>query len=264
MSRLRLAVVLLGITVVAGSTVAFAGSLGVASQHLTTAGTSVSVPKSVVTVTQVAAGGAPNAPRTTTATLSGGTPAAAGSLTFALRSGGTCAGTLVGTAETVTVNGASGQSYTSAARTPTTAGTYSWLASYSGDANNDQASSCTVITVAAITPQLHVSQISGSSANAGASGNWNATVTVTVRNSDGDPVGSVVVTGAWSPTALGSGNGCTTAASGSCSFTTPGGLPGFSNGESTTQTWTVSNLSRSGFTYNSSANAVSSITLSKP
>lgn len=69
---------------------------------------------------------------TDTATL-GGTYNGTGTITFRLWNNATCAGTPVfTTTKTVTGNA----SYTSAAFMPTAAGTYRWIASYGGDANN--------------------------------------------------------------------------------------------------------------------------------
>ncbi|HET7489995.1 MAG TPA: hypothetical protein VFJ85_18865 [Acidimicrobiales bacterium] len=91
------------------------------------------------------------------ATLSGGTNPT-GTLTFTLYGPGdeTCTGTPVFTSsKTVTGNG----DYTSESFTPTKVGTYRWLASYSGDANNASvAAGCgaanEVTKVVEVTPEL--------------------------------------------------------------------------------------------------------------
>lgn len=262
MSRRTLMPVVLA-TLVFGATVALASSLVVSSQDITTTGASVSVPKSVVTITQAAAGGAPNTAHTTTATLSGGTSGAVGSLTFTLFPGAACSGTAVAPgAHTISpISGAAGQSYTSAARTPTAAGTYSWLVSYSGDPDNAPATSCTTITVANST-QLHVSAITlVSRANQNANF-WNATIRVEVRDGNDLLVSGVTVTGSWSPTTSATSScGAATTAAGTC--TVFSGNTGFPS-SATTETWTVSNLARSGYSYNAAANTVSSIAVTKP
>ncbi|MEX2294384.1 MAG: hypothetical protein WD691_11405 [Acidimicrobiales bacterium] len=224
----------------------------------------ITITAAVVTVSQVAAGGAPNTARTTTATLTGGTVGATGTLTFQLFPGVNCTGTQVGSTDTVTVSGAVNHQYTSAARTPTTAGSYSWQVAYSGDSNNLGDTDCTVITVANSTV-LHVSAITFvSSANQG--NFWNATIQIEVRDGNDILVGTVTVTGSWAPTILASSRsncGSVTTGSGTCTVASGTGSNGFGNAEPT-QTWTVSTLSRSGYTYDSTANTVSSITVTKP
>jgi prepilin-type N-terminal cleavage/methylation domain-containing protein len=71
---------------------------------------------------------------------------------------------------------------------------------------------------------------------------WQATVTLTVQDANGNTVPGVVVTGAWTP-AVSASSGCTTAANGQCSFTT--GAISASTGE----TWTVANLVAPGYSY---------------
>lgn len=262
MSRRALLPIVLA-TLVFGTTVALANSLVVSSQDLTATSAPVSVPKAVVTISQAATGGAPGAAHTTTATLTGGTAGAVGSLTFTLFPGAACTGTAVAPgAQTISpISGANGQSYTSAARTPTTAGTYSWLAAYSGDLDNAPATSCTSITVAN-SAQLHVSAITlVSKANQNANF-WNARVEIEVRDANDLVVSGVAVSGSWSPTSSAiSSCGATTGATGTCTVFT--GNTAFPSNV-TTETWTVSDLVKSGYTYNAAANAVSSITVTKP
>ena len=72
---------------------------------------------------------------TDTATLSGGTGSATGTITFTLYDDAGCTHS-VGTAS-ATVNGADGKQYTSSPAISVSAGgTYHWIASYDGDANN--------------------------------------------------------------------------------------------------------------------------------
>lgn len=266
MSRGRTLVLLALAVGLACGSVAAAASLTVTSQRLTSATTAVSVPKSVVSISQEASGGAASTAHTTTATLSGGTSSAVGALSFTLYPGGTCTGTPVapGTQTINPINGANGQSYTSASRTPTTAGTYSWLASYGGDANNGSATNCKVISVGTV---LRVSAITLVSRSLNTSnGKWSAIIKVEVRDGSGALVGGVVVTGAWSPDAQNAGqSGCTTDTSGggvgTCNINS--GSNSFP-ATATSETWTVSNLSKSGAVYDSASNVVSSIVVTKP
>ena len=69
-----------------------------------------------------------------TATLSGATATATGTITFSLYDNATCTGTAIFTSTSTLVSGVT--VYTSGSYTPTTAGTYYWIANYSGDANN--------------------------------------------------------------------------------------------------------------------------------
>ena len=74
------------------------------------------------------------------ATLSGVTPTAGGTITFKLYgpNDANCTGTVV---DTKVVNVSGPGNYPSGAVTPTAVGTYRWTANYSGDANNQSASS---------------------------------------------------------------------------------------------------------------------------
>ena len=68
------------------------------------------------------------------------------------------------------------------------------------------------------------------------------------------------MTGAWSPTSAASPSGCTTNASGQCTITPAAGS--FPSGQ-LTETWAVSNLTLSGYSYASASNVESAITLSR-
>lgn len=107
--------------------------------------------------------------------------------------------------------------------------------------------------------QLHISALSATSSVNGS--NWKATVTVTVKD-ESTPiqalVSGVAVTGTWSPDAQSSGgSGCTTDVTGTCSFTTDNGSAQFKT-STATETWTVSSLSKTGYTYDSTADTLSS------
>ena len=92
-------------------------------------------------------------------------------------------------------------------------------------------------------------------ATAASRNGWSATVTVSVADAGG-PVAGVAVSGAWS---TGSGaTACTTASNGRCAVTAT------QNKKTASATYTVSGLSKTGWTYDAGSNAQTSITLSKP
>jgi Fibronectin type III domain len=103
---------------------------------------------------------------------------------------------------------------------------------------------------------MHVSALTGSSAPSGKSG-WQATVVTAVQDGNNQAVENVTVTGNWSAGFSGTAS-CVTGPNGTCTVTTPK----LSNGAKSV-TFSVSNLSRDGFTYNSGANAVSSTVVNK-
>lgn len=86
---------------------------------------------------------------------------------------------------------------------------------------------------------------------------WRATVTITVVGETG-PVSGVNVTGAWS---AGSGaTTCTTGTAGTCSVRSST----LSRTSTSSVTFTVSGLTKTGWIYNSARNAVTSITVLRP
>jgi hypothetical protein len=105
---------------------------------------------------------------------------------------------------------------------------------------------------------LHVNSLTTGSTSGTTT--WTGSVTVTVTNSSGTAVSGVSVTGAWSPTSAASPSGCTTNSSGQCTITPAAGS--FPSGQ-LTETWTVSNLSVTGYSYASASNVESAITLSQ-
>lgn len=124
------------------------------------------------------------------------------------------------------------------------------------------ASTSASATTAASAKKIHVSAISAS-ATAQNSQHYGATVTVSVVDANGVAVGGVTVSGSWAPTSS-SGSSCTTATStasgqtlGQCSFAT--GTTDFSTG--TTETWTVSGLVATGYTYDATANVKTKATV---
>jgi serine protease len=102
--------------------------------------------------------------------------------------------------------------------------------------------------------ELHVGNLTGTKSIKGK--NWSATVTITAFDQNNAAVSGVVVTGSWSGARTGTAS-CTTDTNGACSVSTGNMNSG------TSVTFTVSNLAKDGYTYNSSANVVSSITITK-
>jgi hypothetical protein len=93
---------------------------------------------------------------------------------------------------------------------------------------------------------MHVGDLDGSSVPV--VNGWNATVTITVHDASHNPVSGAVVTGSWSSGATGSST-CTTNASGQCSVTKTG-----IRNTSNSVTFTVSNVTKIGFSYTAAAN----------
>jgi hypothetical protein len=103
---------------------------------------------------------------------------------------------------------------------------------------------------------MHVGTLTGSSAANGKSG-WRATVTVGIRDVGNQPVANATVTGSWSGGSSGSAS-CVTGTAGTCSVTSAK----LANNV-TSVTFTVSNVTRAGSTYNPAGNAVTSKDVTK-
>lgn len=104
------------------------------------------------------------------------------------------------------------------------------------------------------TGELHVGSMTGAKSAKGK--NWTATVTITALDQNNAAAAGVVVTGNWSGAKTGTAS-CTTATNGTCSVSTGSMSTG------TSVTFTVTNLAKSGYTYNAAANAISSLTVTK-
>ncbi len=103
------------------------------------------------------------------------------------------------------------------------------------------------------TNELHVGALSATKSVKG--NRWSATVTITALDQNNAPVSGVVVSGSWSGAKTGTAS-CTTGTNGACSVTA-------SNMTRSSVTFTVTNLAKSGYTYNPGANTVTSITVTK-
>ena len=103
---------------------------------------------------------------------------------------------------------------------------------------------------------MHVASLQGSFAANGKSG-WRATVTITVRDAQDQPVANATVVGSWSGGSSGSAS-CVTGATGMC------GVTSAKLGNNTQSvTFTVSTITRPNSSYDASKNAVNSTTVSK-
>lgn len=174
-------------------------------------------------------------------------PSSGASAAFA--SGGNCTGNPQ-TYQCVALTDASGVATSSAFTANASQGSYNISATASGGSNPSVNFGETNIGL------LHVnSLVTGSTSG---STTWTGSVTVKVTNSAGVAVNGVSVTGAWSPTTTAAG-GCTTDAFGQCTITPAAGA--FPSGQ-LTETWTVSNLSLSGYSYAPASNIESAVTLS--
>jgi calcineurin-like phosphoesterase family protein len=93
---------------------------------------------------------------------------------------------------------------------------------------------------------MHIGDLDG--AGTKQSGQWTATVTLTVHDANHNPVANATVSGNWSNGASGTAT-CTTGSNGQCNVS----KSGISNGTSSV-TFTVNNVTRTNFTYTSTSN----------
>ncbi|HEY3576504.1 MAG TPA: fibronectin type III domain-containing protein [Gaiellaceae bacterium] len=176
-------------------------------------------------------------------------PPSGASASFA--SGGNCTGNPQ-TYQCVATTNAGGVATSSAFTANAAQGSYDISATAGGGSNPSITYSETNIGL------LHISSLATGSTSGGTT--WTGSATVTVTSSSGAAVNGVAVTGSWSPTGAASPSGCTTNSSGQCTISPAAGS--FPNAQ-LTETWTVSSLSLSGYSYASAANAESAVTLSR-
>ena len=134
------------------------------------------------------------------------------------------------------------------------AGSYTYTLACSGDGAGDSAS--VTLTVTGVTSTMYVANVTGAAASAPRN-RWVATATITVE-SGGSALAGVLVEGGWSNGVNGSGS-CTTNGAGSCEISRSN-----IKGNTSSVTFTVSNLSLSGYTYDSSLNGTDTVIISKP
>lgn len=116
-----------------------------------------------------------------------------------------------------------------------------------------------IFTVLAL--KLHVSSMTASIDGASKS-SWDAKVTVVVVDASGNAVAGVTVTGSWDTTNTTSTASCTTDSFGSCQV--EDGVSLNLGASAKSRTYTVSNLTLTGYVYDASANVVSSATANQP
>ncbi|HEY0734962.1 MAG TPA: S8 family serine peptidase [Herpetosiphonaceae bacterium] len=102
------------------------------------------------------------------------------------------------------------------------------------------------LTVPPPPPAMHIGDLDGTKAMVG--NRWQATVTATVHNDTHGAVAGATVTGTWSGGSTGTGT-CTTNSAGQCS-----GLSATMQTNKASTTFTVTNVSQSSYTYQSSSN----------
>jgi hypothetical protein len=125
------------------------------------------------------------------------------------------------------------------------------------DPGDNAGSDTSEVTAAPPTPTMHVGGLAGTSAKQKGS-KWKATVTITVHNDVHTLLSGATVTGSFS---TGGSGTCTTSGAGTCSITS-----GALNSNTSSTTFTVTNVTQSGYSYQPSANhnPGSSITVNKP
>ncbi|MCO5204182.1 MAG: hypothetical protein M9928_04090 [Anaerolineae bacterium] len=104
---------------------------------------------------------------------------------------------------------------------------------------------------------MHVEALSGATSSSNG-GKWNAIITVTIGDAGHGAVANATVTGVWSSGANGSGS-CVTNASGQCDI-----VKNNINKNSSSATFTVTDVTHASNSYDSGANHVNSITVTKP
>jgi PKD repeat protein len=139
-------------------------------------------------------------------------------------------------------------------RTYASAGTYSVRLSVTDD---DGATASATQSVTVTAPVSKAMWVSGMSATTTAARNgWTGTVTVRVTDAAG-PLSGVAVSGTWS---TGSGSTtCTTGGDGRCTVTSSS-----LSKKTTSVSYTVSGLSRSGWTYQPASNVTTSVSATRP
>jgi serine protease AprX len=165
---------------------------------------------------------------------------------------GTLQGTVTDATTTTPIGGATVTIVGGASTTGYNASTANGVAVTAGNTTTQDFA----LTAAGPTGTIHVGALSSSTAVRKSS--WSATVTITVHDSSHSPVANVTVTGAWSGASFSGGTTtCITDGSGQCSVVT-GNIK-----TSSSVTYTVTDLTGTGYTYDAGANDVTSITVNK-
>lgn len=106
-----------------------------------------------------------------------------------------------------------------------------------------------------VTVKVSVSALSGSGVKQ--RNGWAARVTVRVKRADGSAASGAIVKGDF--TVGGKGVGCTTDAAGTCTLSS-----GTLSSRTTSVSYAVSSISGTGYTYDATSNAISSVTIARP
>ena len=86
---------------------------------------------------------------------------------------------------------------------------------------------------------------------------WRATVTISVRDGTGAVLPNATVNGTWT---VGAPDTCTTGAAGTCAVTSDN----FNRRNVSSVTFTVTGVTRAGYTYTQAANVVTSVMVLRP
>ncbi len=177
------------------------------------------------------------------------------------------AATITGSPATVTLLAAGASQTVNFGWTPTADGSHVLTATASTvpgetDIADNTGSDTSEVTTPPPTPTMHVGDLDGAKAPNG-NKRWKATVTTTIHDVGHAALGSATVTGSWTTGGTGS---CTTSVSGTCSITSAS-----INNTTANTTFAVTNVTKSGYTYLSTANHDpeadsngTSITVTKP
>jgi hypothetical protein len=140
-----------------------------------------------------------------------------------------------------------------------TAGTnYTYYVRCQDGAGNSNTSDFSIsFSVASGSPAIHVGSLVATGVRVRGP-NWRADVRVSVLDQTGAAVSAVVVNAAWT-NGYSAAATCTTASNGTCTLSTPN-----LHNKVATVTLTVSNLSHATLPYNSAANSITSVVVSKP
>lgn len=112
------------------------------------------------------------------------------------------------------------------------------------------------VTVASATPTMRIHDLTATARHVNTK-NWRATVIISVRDGTGAPVASAIVSGGWVP---GTSASCTTGSAGTCSVTSAN----LSRSTTASVVFTVTAVTRTGFTYTPALNQATAITVARP
>ena len=122
--------------------------------------------------------------------------------------------------------------------------------------DDDLASATTSQPVTVAAPTMRIQGLTGAASIVN-NKNWRATVTISVRDGTGAAVANATVSGGWT---VGAADTCTTGSAGTCAVTSDNlnrrNLPSV--------TFSVTGVTRAGYTYTPAANVVTSVSILRP